>query len=315
VKTFLPSSPLVLAAVLLAFCAWLLLGFLLQRRLFLSWLLAVVGVAGMHLGLLREAAGFRMAALMILLCYGMKAVVVAAARRGGMPLMTFGNWLAFAAVWFGMQPRQFLARRLQPIPGAAILFFQGLLWLAAGGGTFFLARHLHEGGFSLRIAGLVFVAGFAMTLHFGIIPVLAAAFRSLGYNAGPQFHAPWQSTSLQDFWSRRWNVAFSVMTTLVVYRPMARHAGRGGALFLGFLASGLFHEVACSLPVRAGYGLPTAYFALHGIGVLLERWLHRRRTPLTGGLITRVWVYAWVLLPLPLLFHLPILRGVVLPLL
>lgn len=311
---YLPSSTTVLAAVLLAFSTMLLLGFWAQRRLPLTWLLAVAAVAGGHLALLDEAAGFRMAALLILLCYGMKAVVVAEARRSGMPRLAFGNWLAFAALWFGMQPKQFLARRWRPLPGSLALLWRGLLWITAGTCTLLLARYLYRQGTSLRIAGLVFVAGFAMTLHFGIIPLLAAGFRSLGYNAGPQFHAPWRSSSLGDFWGRRWNVAFSVMTTLVLYRPMRHATGRNSALFLGFLGSGLFHEVACSMPVRAGYGLPTLYFAIHGVGVLLERWLHERGRRLTGG-AAAVWVHGWVLLPIPLLFHMPFLRGLVLPLL
>jgi hypothetical protein len=316
VNAYLPSSAAVLVNVLLAFAAVLLLGFGLQRwngsrwaRL-VGWLLVGLVVVATHLALLRERAGLRMFSLLILLCHAMKVLVVLESRSS----LRFWNWLAFAALWFGMQPKQFLMRCDQPLPGSRSLLAQGLAWLAAGSATFLLARYLYRQGTSLRIAGLVFVAGFSMVLHFGIIPLLAAGFRSLGYNAGPQFHAPWRSVSLGDFWSRRWNVAFSVMTTLVVYRPMLRHTGRGGALFLGFLASGLFHEVACSLPVQGGYGLPTLYFVLHGVGVLLERWLHHRGLRLRGVAAT-LWVYGWVLVPIPLLFHLPFLRGLVLPLL
>jgi alginate O-acetyltransferase complex protein AlgI len=38
-----------------------------------------------------------------------------------------------------------------------------------------------------------------------------------------------------------------------------------------FLASGLLHELAITLPVRAGFGLPTLYFTLHGILTLIEK--------------------------------------------
>lgn len=38
-----------------------------------------------------------------------------------------------------------------------------------------------------------------------------------------------------------------------------------------FLASGLLHELAITLPVRSGFGLPTLYFVLHGALVLLEK--------------------------------------------
>ena len=54
------------------------------------------------------------------------------------------------------------------------------------------------------------------------------------------------------------------MTAIAIYQPMVRVAGRGPALVTSFLGSGLLHELAISLPVRAGFGLPFAYFTLHG---------------------------------------------------
>jgi hypothetical protein len=57
-----------------------------------------------------------------------------------------------------------------------------------------------------------------------------------------------------------------------------------------------------SVPARGGYGLPTLYFAVQALGVLLER---RRRSRLLAALV--------VALPLPLLFHATFLREVLLP--
>jgi alginate O-acetyltransferase complex protein AlgI len=61
--------------------------------------------------------------------------------------------------------------------------------------------------------------------------------------------------------------------------------------------------MAISLPVRAGYGLPLLYFAIHGALVLVERALGRG--------LGRVWTLAALALPLPLLFHRPFLEGIV----
>ena len=127
------------------------------------------------------------------------------------------------------------------------------------------------------------------------------------------FVAPHRSESLGEFWSRRWNLAFSEMTSSAVYRPLAARAGRGVALAAAFLLSGLLHEMAISLPVRTGYGGPLAYFALHGALVAVERAAERRGVAV-GGAAGRVWTAAWLLLPLPLLFHQPFLAGVVWPL-
>jgi alginate O-acetyltransferase complex protein AlgI len=75
---------------------------------------------------------------------------------------------------------------------------------------------------------------------------------------------------------------------------------------VSFLASGLLHELAISVPVRAGYGLPTAYFVLQGALVVLEKRI--RREP------GRLWTLFWLVAPLPMLFHAPFLRGIVWPL-
>jgi alginate O-acetyltransferase complex protein AlgI len=61
--------------------------------------------------------------------------------------------------------------------------------------------------------------------------------------------------------------------------------------------------MAISLPVRAGFGMPFLYFALHGALALLE--------PKRPG---RAWTAFWILAPLPLLFHRPFVTRVLWPL-
>lgn len=72
--------------------------------------------------------------------------------------------------------------------------------------------------------------------------------------------------------------------------------------------------LAISASVRAGFGLPSAYFALHALGVSIERWRRRAGRPISGR-GGRVWTLAWVILPLPLLFHDRFVEGVLWPLL
>lgn len=99
-----------------------------------------------------------------------------------------------------------------------------------------------------------------------------------------------------------WLAAFALTTATVL--------ACGGVLSPVFLISGLFDEIALSLPVRGGFGLPTAYFALHGLLVVAED-RYARRWPRWA---VRAVVFASLLLPLPLLFHPPFVRGVVWPL-
>ena len=72
-----------------------------------------------------------------------------------------------------------------------------------------------------------------------------------------------------------------------------------------FLVSGLAHELVISVPAGAGYGGPTAYFALQAVGLTLERGC-----PLKSGWIWRLRAWLFLLLPLPLLFHPPFVMNV-----
>src|SRR5262245_28468602 len=86
-------------------------------------------------------------------------------------------------------------------------------------------------------------------------------------------------------------------------RPFLR-LGKTGARFAVFTLSGILHELALSFPAGAGWGLPTAYFLLHGLLVSMEE-----RFRIRG----RVWTLFWVIAPAPWLFHEPFRRTVIVP--
>jgi alginate O-acetyltransferase complex protein AlgI len=68
-----------------------------------------------------------------------------------------------------------------------------------------------------------------------------------------------------------------------------------------------------SLPAGAGFGLPTLYFAIQGLGVLLERSRAGRRLGLAPRISGRLFMLACTVLPLPWLFPAPFVRRVVVP--
>ena len=138
-------------------------------------------------------------------------------------------------------------------------------------------------------------------LHFGLLNLFAAWLRTRGVPAERLFRDPLHATSLADFWSRRWNLAFTEMTVVAIHRPIRKVAGPQVAIFASFVASGLFHELAISVPSRGGYGLPTLYFVLHGLLVM-------RKTK------SRVVMFIALIAPILLVFHLPFLRTVIWPL-
>ena len=61
-----------------------------------------------------------------------------------------------------------------------------------------------------------------------------------------------------------------------------------------FIISGLLHEVAITLPVQSGFGLPTPYFAMHGVLMIFEKKWNRPLGKVVALLL--------VILPLNLLF-------------
>jgi alginate O-acetyltransferase complex protein AlgI len=224
----------------------------------------------------------------------MKVVV---ARVSGATLSP-GQWAAFAA-WPGMRPAIFTRLGQAPSSGAVAILAGGLRNAAAGALLLVIARSVNA---SAVAATLIALPALSLILHFGLFDIATAFWRWRGVPAEKLFRAPLAARTLGEFWSRRWNLAFSQMLAIAVDRPLRSHLGRGGARMAAFLASGLLHEIAISLPVHAGYGLPTSYFLLQGLFVTLERQPGRPRT------------LACLILPLPLLFHPPFVRGVIWPL-
>src|SRR5262249_38299146 len=130
--------------------------------------------------------------------------------------------------------------------------------------------------------------GIILLLHFGLFEVLAYCWRRMGVDAEPVMHAPLLSTSLGEFWGKRWNTAFHELAHKLAFQPLAGPLGPAGATLVVFFISGLVHELVISLPARGGYGLPTAYFVLQGCGVLAERSRFGRRLGLGKGIRGRL---------------------------
>lgn len=285
-----------------------------------AWALVVTAGVGLDWLCSTEPAGVRMVALIVGVLFGMKAVVSVEAQAAGQPRLSPLRWLGFAALWVGMRPLLFV-RRGAALPGAGRLLRQGAVRLIAGLGFLLLARWLWDRrppGMSGESAGYLVtplvLVGLSLGLHFGILNLLAGLWQRAGVDCRALFRAPLRSLSLGEFWGRRWNLAFTEMTAQTVYRPLVGRLGQGPATALAFVFSGLLHEMAISVPVRAGYGLPLLYFVLHGALVRIERRWERLKRPVERlGWKAHLWTLGWLALPLPLLFHPWFLKGVVWP--
>ncbi|HVE42183.1 MAG TPA: MBOAT family protein [Planctomycetota bacterium] len=210
--------------------------------------------------------------------------------------LAFGRALGYWTLWPGMDARPFAETR--PAPGAGLMAW-GLCKMAVGAALLMLRTEVP----ALDVVR-VFL-GIGLLVHFGLCDVLAGFWRARGVTVERLFVNPAASRTLGEFWGRRWNRAFHAVAHEFVFRPVVRRWGAAAGVLATFLFSGLLHEVLISVPVGAGYGLPTAYFVLHGLLVLAER---------SWGLTGRVWTLFWVLAPLPLLFHPWFVRGIIVPL-
>src|SRR5206468_11479577 len=160
-----------------------------------------------------------------------------------------------------------------------------------------------------RVTGWIGMIGMILALHFGMFALLAIAWRAYGVDVRPSMDAPLNSTSLGEFWGRRWNGAFNQLAFENIFRPVARSTGPILGTIVAFLASGLIHELVISLPARTGYGLPTAYFLLQGCGVIIQHRVPRIRHGMAGQFFTAF----IVAVPAFWLFHPPFVRNVILP--
>ena len=129
----------------------------------------------------------------------------------------------------------------------------------------------------------------------------------------PLMRAPLLARSLGEFWGERWNTAFNKLAFTLLFRPLYRPIGVRMATMLVFLVSGLVHDLVISIPARGGYGLPTLYFLLQGVGVLFERTHFARRCGLNRGVLGWLFTMAVTAGPVFWLFPPPFIRNVILP--
>ncbi|PIN07315.1 Long-chain-alcohol O-fatty-acyltransferase [Handroanthus impetiginosus] len=125
--------------------------------------------------------------------------------------------------------------------------------------------------------------GVELVLAITAMPVRAV----LGLELEPQFNEPYLTTSLQDFWGRRWNLVVTRILRPTVYHPVRRISTRvlgirwapAPAILVTFLVSGLMHEIIYYYLTRERPTWEvTWFFVLHGLLVVVEIGLKKALT-------------------------------------
>ncbi len=227
-----------------------------------SWMMMLVCVVVMHLVSLGSPALLRMVWICSVMLASMKVVVYREWCVGRGLALPWMRWWMFAGLWFGMDPGAFLRRRKVEWRSHAMV---GSLCLV-GGVVLVWICYLLE----VDVVLALFVS-MSLAFHFGVLRLMTGFWRMMGYPVRVLFRNPFKMRGFRDFWSKRWNLAYSEMVARAVKRPLTPLLGERGSVFAGFVVSGLLHELAITVPVGAGYGWPTLFFVFHGVCCLMER--------------------------------------------
>jgi hypothetical protein len=158
--------------------------------------------------------------------------------------------------------------------------------------------------------GVAFIAGFSMV--YGILTMIFV-WRGQPPSAWPPVQEkPWVTTSLHDFWGRRWHQLLRQTFLVGGGYPLSfvlehaagfffgksagRTAGLAGLVLGAFTASGLFHMCAM---YAMGQGIEwkvVGFFAAQAIAMALERVWKATTGRRVGGWWGRAWAYAWVII-------------------
>jgi uncharacterized protein YqjF (DUF2071 family) len=224
---------------------------------------------------------------------------------------SFARMLAYLFAWPGMDVGAFLGERTSVTRARTREWVAAIAKPASGGILLFAAARKFAD--VPLLAGWIGMIGAILLLHFGLFHLLALVFRRAGLDVAPIMNAPLRARSVAEFWGTRWNLGFHELANQLVFRPTVAHLGVAGALMLTFFASGLVHELVITVPARGGYGLPTLYFVLQGLGVLIERRIPRRlRVARRAFALAIVGLPAFILFPPPFVLNVfvPFMRAI-----
>ncbi|EJU03126.1 hypothetical protein DACRYDRAFT_50404 [Dacryopinax primogenitus] len=151
------------------------------------------------------------------------------------------------------------------------------------------------------MTGSAVITGFQLCYHLlGLFAVLLLGHDPRSWP--PIFEQPWRSTSLHDYWAKRWHQMFRRMFMIMggypvswalrgLFGPMAGHVG----LVVGtFVISGTYHTLSLfPTGIPLGWG-SMIYFSMQGIGLGSERLFRHVTGRRVSGFGGWLWVMLWV---------------------
>lgn len=223
-----------------------------------------------------------------------------------------GRSLAYLLAWPGMDADTFLDPRVQPDRPRLNEWLWATAKTALGIVLLWVVPRRIPAEQSL-LRGWIGLLGLIFLLHFGSFHLVSLFWRTNGIVAVPIMSSPILSKTLSEFWGKRWNLGFRQLAHEFIFTPLQRQTGASVAGLLVFVASGLIHDLVISVPARGGYGLPTAYFIVQGLGLMFERSTLARRIGLQKALLARIFTLIVTAAPAFWLFHPLFVHRVIIP--
>lgn len=260
-----------------------------------------------------HAVSYRMLYLILITFLWIKCIVLVEHNLERNINFSLKKRLLFIFAWVGMNPSTFFNKSPYLLEDTKVILRRSVFFLGLGIALMLIVNktgpHTTLSVQSKWIISYLSLFAISCILHFGFIPLNTVIIRKLGYPAPTFFINPFRAESLAVFWGKGWNIPYADMIETTVFTPLKRY-GLATSLIASFAFSGFLHEIAFSVPINEGYGLPTSYFLIQSMLILLERKYLRNRL-----ILKKVLMYLSLFLPLPLLFHPAFMKEVIWPIL
>jgi hypothetical protein len=176
---------------------------------------------------------------------------------------------------------------LQIVCAAAVAFFVVLVWPSTD----------FDSPLARFVARVLLVALFTFAMEEGTTGTVRLASAAVGRRLRPLHDAPYLSTSLWEFWGRRWNLLTAGWLRRHCFVRMVRF-GAGAAMFATFVLSAAMHGYLFVSIDRAAALSWASFFLVQPVLLIAEHKLRVRRWPIP---FARVWTLGCLVACLPLL--------------
>jgi hypothetical protein len=222
----------------------------------------------------------------LLICFMGIPLIFGTAMVISPPIGGFRSRLRHLCSWFDTRRVECRPRSVDTVALQSLIIATAVL-----GAAMVVLTATPEFGFWILVRWLAGgVAIFAVAeVATAVLPLMGAA---LGVDVPPLFQSPYRSTSVNEFWTKRWNIPASEIFRRYSFAPIARR-NIALALFATFVISAIAHVLLTYVALgRWGISLVCgSFFLVQPIVITAERTLAVRRWPKQAR-------WAWTLIAL-----------------